>query len=125
MKILLVDDDAALVGLLRLVLEYEGHTVQTAYTGQEALEALEEEQPDLVILDIMMPDINGIEVCARIRATPHLAHLPIAILTAKPGEEDRIRAMEAGADAYWMKPLSPRQLKQRIRDLIYDRVPAL
>lgn len=113
--ILVVDDEANIVELARLYLENEGFRVIGAATGEEALRALAEHHPDLMVLDIMLPEIDGWEVCKRVRAS---SRLPIIMLTARDSEVDRIVGLEIGADDYLVKPFSPRELVARVKAVL-------
>src|SRR5947209_20036511 len=115
MKILIIEDEANIVQLIRLYLEQAGYTVLSASDGIAGLELHAREQPDLVILDLMLPSLNGMEVCRRIRAW---ASTPILMLTARKGEEDRIAGLEMGADDYLVKPFSPRELVSRVKAIL-------
>lgn len=124
-KILLVEDDASLIELITYNLEKEGFDVVRTGDGEEALTLAEEEKPDLVILDWMIANLSGIEVCRRLRRAPATANLPIVMLTARGDEADRIRGLETGADDYMTKPFSPRELIARIRAVLRRLRPAL
>ena len=124
-KILLVEDDANLVELVGYNLEKEGFAVLHTADGEEALVLAEEEKPDLVILDWMIANLSGIEVCRRLRRSPVTANLPIVMLTARAEEADRIRGLETGADDYVTKPFSPRELIARVRAVLRRLRPAL
>lgn len=124
-KILLVEDDASLIELVTYNLEKEGFEVVRTGDGEEALTLAEEEKPDLVILDWMIANLSGIEVCRRLRRAPATANLPIVMLTARGDEADRIRGLETGADDYMTKPFSPRELIARIRAVLRRLRPAL
>ncbi|WP_156255262.1 phosphate regulon transcriptional regulator PhoB [Sandarakinorhabdus oryzae] len=124
-KILLVEDDASLIELVTYNLEKEGFDVVRTGDGEEALTLAEEEKPDLVILDWMIANLSGIEVCRRLRRAPATANLPIVMLTARGDEADRIRGLETGADDYMTKPFSPRELVARIRAVLRRLRPAL
>jgi DNA-binding response OmpR family regulator len=115
MKILVVDDDLELLGLIGFALRQAGYLAITAAQGGEALELFEREQPDLVILDVNLPVLNGFEVCRRIRAE---ATTPIMMLTARSSEEDQVQGLDGGADDYLTKPFSPRTLLARVRALL-------
>src|SRR5437899_5966796 len=115
MKILIIEDDANIAQLLRLYLEQANYTVLVASDGVAGLELHAREQPDLVILDLMLPALDGMEVCRRIRA---VASTPILMLTARQGEEDRIAGLELGADDYLVKPFSPRELVSRVKAIL-------
>jgi len=124
-KILLVEDDANLVELIRYNLDKEGFDVVTTPDGEEALVLAEEERPDVVVLDWMIANLSGIEVCRRLRRAPETASLPIIMLTARAEEGDRVRGLETGADDYVTKPFSPRELVARVRALLRRLRPAL
>lgn len=124
-KILLVEDDANLVELATYNFEKEGFDVVTTGDGEEALALAEEEKPDLVVLDWMIANLSGIEVCRRLRRTAATANLPIVMLTARAEEADRIRGLETGADDYVTKPFSPRELVARVRAVLRRLRPAL
>ncbi|TCJ15140.1 response regulator transcription factor [Rubrobacter taiwanensis] len=113
--ILLVDDDAALLEVVSIMLSQEGYRVVTAEDGAGALEAVERERPDLVILDIMMPRMSGFEVCRRIRAE---SDIPIVMLTAKSQSVDKVVGLELGADDYITKPFDTKELLARIRAIL-------
>jgi len=115
MKILIIEDEANIVQLIRLYLEQAGFSVVTASDGVAGLELHAREHPDLVILDLMLPALDGMEVCRRIRAW---ASTPILMLTARQGEEDRIAGLELGADDYLIKPFSPREVVSRVKAIL-------
>jgi DNA-binding response OmpR family regulator len=115
MKILVIEDEANIVQLIRLYLEQAGYTVLSASDGIAGLELHAREHPDLVILDLMLPILDGMEVCHRIRSW---ASTPILMLTARQGEEDRIEGFESGADDYLVKPFSPRELVSRVKAIL-------
>jgi len=117
-KILIVDDDPKALKLMGYILHKEGYDIIVAQSGPEALAKLKEEKPDLMILDIMMPDMDGYEVCRRIRADPTVAHIPVIMLTAKAMVEDKIAGFEAGADDYITKPVLPAELVARVKVLL-------
>ena len=124
-RILLVEDDANLVELIRYNLDKEGFDVVSTPDGEEALVLAEEDRPDVVVLDWMIANLSGIEVCRRLRRAPETASLPIIMLTARAEEGDRIRGLETGADDYVTKPFSPRELVARVRALLRRLRPAL
>jgi len=117
-RILAVDDEPDLLELVRITLTQSGFTVDVAATGTEALEALRQKKPDLVILDLMLPDHSGTEICRRIRADPDLEDLPVIMLTARSEEVDRVVGFELGADDYITKPFSPRELSLRVQAVL-------
>ena len=124
-SILIVEDEAALVELLRYNLEAAGFTVRAAMTGPSAEEALVEERFDAVLLDWMLPEITGIELCRRIRARPETRTLPIIMLTARGEEADRIRGLSTGADDYVVKPFSVNEVVARVKALLRRAAPDL
>lgn len=117
-KILVADDEKDIVELVAFNLEREGFTVFRAYDGQKAWERVNAEKPDLVILDLMMPELSGMEVCARLRRQETTASLPIIMLTAKSDPVDKILGLEIGADDYITKPFHVRELIARIRAVL-------
>jgi DNA-binding response OmpR family regulator len=117
-KILIVDDQTMMLKLMSHPLEQVGFTVITALTGVEALQKIQSEQPDLVILDVMLPDMNGIDVCRRIRQVLHLTDLPIIILSGQTELSAKIQGLEAGADEYVTKPVDPKEMAVRVRSLL-------
>lgn len=117
-KILIIDDQAMMLKLMSHPLEQEGFTVITAMSGVEALQKIQSEQPDLVILDVMLPDINGIDVCRRIRQVLHLTDLPIIILSGQTELSAKIQGLEAGADEYVTKPVDPKEMAARVKSLL-------
>jgi phosphate regulon transcriptional regulator PhoB len=118
MHILVVDDEADLVELVSYNLNKEGFTVDSASGGEAALTKMRKDKYDLVILDLMLPGIQGIELCRILRNDPKTAGLPIIMLTAKGEEVDRILGLEMGADDYITKPFSPRELVARVRAVL-------
>src|SRR5579884_171612 len=114
-KIALIEDDADLFALVQYNLEKEGFAVVGSQTGRGALELCRRERPDLVLLDIMLPDFDGLEICKGVRALPELAHIPIIFLTARASETDRIVGLELGANDYIVKPFFVRELIARIK----------
>lgn len=124
-KVLLVEDDPNLVELVRYNLDAAGFDVVTTPDGEEALVLAGEERPDAVILDWMIENLSGIEVCRRLRRAPATANLPILMLTARAEEADRVRGLETGADDYLTKPFSPRELVARVRAVLRRLRPAL
>src|ERR1700749_2623353 len=123
--VLVVEDEDALSALLQYNLDKEGYRVAIAADGEEALVVIDEQAPDLVILDWMLPKVSGIEVCRRLRARPETRNLPIIMLTARGEESDRIRGLDTGADDYLVKPFSMTELSARIRAVLRRIRPAL
>lgn len=121
MKILVVDDDPRLRDLVTIALERAGHAVVTAANGQQALTHAQREAPDLIVLDIGLPELDGLEVCRRIRVR---SQVPILFLTARADEVDRIVGLELGADDYVTKPFSPRELVARVHAILKRSAPA-
>ena len=114
-KILVVDDEERMVRFIRLNLDHDGFQVVEAYTGQQAMDKLRETLPDLVLLDVMLPDIDGFELLRMIRENHDI---PVIMLTAKSEEDDRVRGLELGADDYVTKPFSPRELVSRVKAVL-------
>ncbi|MFA7677631.1 MAG: response regulator transcription factor [Candidatus Omnitrophota bacterium] len=117
-KVLIVEDDKNIAKLVKYNLEKEGFSCSTVITGEDAMEYLDREPVDIIILDVMLPKIDGFEVCRRIRRIPSLAQIPVLILTAKGEEIDRVLGFELGADDYVVKPFSPRELILRLKNLL-------
>lgn len=116
--ILAVDDDEPVLRSVKRVLENAGFTVSTAANGQDALKMIARERPDLVVLDIIMPGLDGLEVCRRIRADPYIAKLPILFLTAKGRPNDVAQGLDAGGDDFLTKPFEVVELPARVRALL-------
>ena len=114
-RVLIVDDEPSIVELVRFTLEKEGFQCEVASDGLQALEKVERTQPDVVVLDLMLPGLDGLEVCRRIRQK---TAVPIVMLTAKASEVDKVVGLELGADDYVTKPFSPRELVARIRAVL-------
>ncbi|HEV8145383.1 MAG TPA: response regulator transcription factor [Bryobacteraceae bacterium] len=114
-KIVLIEDDSDLYSLVQYNLEKEGFVMAGSQTGKGALELCRREHPDLIILDIMLPDSDGLEICKGIRNHPELAHVPVIFLTARASETDRIVGLELGANDYIVKPFFVRELIARIK----------
>ena len=124
-RVLVVEDEPDIRDLLAFHLEREGYLVTRASTGAEALRQLRATAPDLVILDLMLPEMDGLEVCRRLRADAGTAALPVIMLTAKGDEVDRVVGLEIGADDYIVKPFSPKELLARVRAVLRrSRAPA-
>jgi len=117
--ILVVDDDPKTVELVKLYLERDGHKVLTAYDGETALQVFRENHPNLVVLDVMLPGINGVEICRTLRTE---SDVPIIMLTARTRDEDKLTGLDTGADDYVTKPFSPGELAARVR-AIFRRLP--
>jgi two-component system alkaline phosphatase synthesis response regulator PhoP len=117
-RVLIVDDEPDIRELVRYNLERESFQVLEAEDGERALEVVRKEMPEIVVLDVMLPGADGLEICRMLRAQPQTAKLPIVMLTAKAGEVDRILGLEIGADDYLTKPFSPRELVARIRAVL-------
>jgi DNA-binding response OmpR family regulator len=120
-RVLVVDDDQTVSDVVRRYLERDGFTVGLASDGPSALRAFAQEKPDLVVLDLMLPGIDGLEVCRRMRAIE--PDLPVVMLTALGEESDRVLGLEVGADDYVTKPFSPRELVLRIRSVLRRSAP--
>jgi len=116
--ILIVEDDLDILNLLRYNLEQDTFETLTARDGDEALEKLRNHSPDLVLLDLMLPGVSGLDVCKRLKSNPATRHIPVVMLTAKGEEEDRITGFELGADDYVVKPFSPKELILRIKAVL-------
>lgn len=117
-KILVVDDDAHIREVVSFALEKAGYSIVTANNGRQALEKCQQERPALIVLDILMPEMDGTEVCREIRAQPLNRHTPIIFLSSKDDEVDRIIGLELGGDDYLSKPFSPRELVARVRAIL-------
>ena len=114
-RILIVEDESRMARFIRLNLEYDGFQAIEAIKGQEGIDRLRDALPDLVLLDVMLPDIDGFEVLRLIR---EISDVPVIMLTAKGEEEDRVKGLELGADDYVTKPFSPRELVSRVRAVL-------
>src|SRR5256885_4835132 len=114
-KILVVDDDRKTVDLLRLYLEKDGYQVLTAHDGRQALDLTRQRRPDLIVLDLMLPNVDGLDVCRILRAE---SKVPIIMLTARTTEDDKLLGLDLGADDYVTKPFSPRELVARVRTVL-------
>ncbi|HEY7727706.1 MAG TPA: response regulator [Candidatus Eisenbacteria bacterium] len=121
-KILVVDDEIYIVHILDFSLGMEGYEVVTALDGEQALEKVKSERPDLIVLDIMMPKLDGYEVCKTIKGNPDTAHIPVILLSAKGRNVDQKMGFDVGADDYITKPFSPRKLVERINQLLGQAV---
>ena len=123
--ILIVEDESDLAIMLRYNLEAEGFRVQTAASGDEAVEAMRDKLPDLILLDWMLPGLSGIELCRRWRSREETSRIPIIMITARGEEEERVRGLATGADDYVVKPFSVPELLARIQALLRRTNPAL
>ena len=124
-SVLVVEDEDALSTLLQYNLDKEGYRVSLAADGEEALVMVDERQPDLVVLDWMLPKVSGVEVCRRLRSKAETRNLPIIMLTARAEESDRVRGLDTGADDYLTKPFSMTELTARIRAVLRRIRPGL
>lgn len=114
-RILVVDDEERMVRFIRMNLEHDGFQVSEAFNGKQAIQKLRDVTPDLILLDIMMPDLDGFEVLETLR---EISNVPVIMLTAKGEEDDRVRGLELGADDYVTKPFSPRELVSRVKAVL-------
>jgi DNA-binding response OmpR family regulator len=121
-KILVVDDEIYIVHILDFSLGMEGYEVITALDGEQALEKVKTEKPDLIVLDIMMPKLDGYEVCKNIKSSADTQHIPVILLSAKGRNVDQKLGFDVGADDYITKPFSPRKLVERINQLLGQTV---
>ncbi len=117
-KILIVDDERDIIKMLDYNLKKEGFRVISAYDGEDAIDSALKERPDLIVLDLMLPGLDGLEVCKTIKKENETANIPIIMLTAKAQEADKIVGLELGADDYITKPFSPRELIARIKAVL-------
>lgn len=124
-KILLIEDDPSLTELIRFNLEQEGYLVSVEMDGEEGLMNAQGNSPDLILLDWMLPNLSGIEICRRIRREKTTRNIPVIMLTARSEENDRIRGLDTGADDYITKPFSPKELLARIKAILRRIRPAL
>ena len=114
-SVLVVEDETSIASFVALYLKNAGYGIRTVGTGQEALDTLARERPDLIVLDLMLPDIDGIEICRRIRQK---SDVPILMLTARDEDVDKIIGLEVGADDYMTKPFNPRELVARVKSIL-------
>jgi two-component system KDP operon response regulator KdpE len=114
-KILVVDDEERMVRFIRMNLEHDGFQVSEAFNGKQAIQRMRDVNPDLILLDVMMPDMDGFDVLETIR---EVTNVPVIMLTAKGEEDDRVRGLELGADDYVTKPFSPRELTSRVKAVL-------
>jgi len=118
--VLIVDDEEYIVTSLEYVMKSAGYEVEVAYDGEQAIEKVKETAPDLLILDVMMPKLDGFEVCEKIRANPLWESIRIIMLTAKGRDSERDKGISLGADAYMTKPFSTRDILKRVTELLGD-----
>lgn len=123
-KILVVDDEPDALELVSFNLKAAGYEVVTADNGNEALKRARQHAPDLILLDVMLPEVDGLEVCKLLRRDPATASIPVIMLTAKAAEIDRVLGLELGADDYVTKPFSPRELVLRVKNLLKRQATA-
>jgi two-component system phosphate regulon response regulator PhoB len=121
-RVLICDDEADLAALVEFNLREAGFQVEVAFSGEAALQLARASRPDLVLLDVMLPDVSGGEICRRLKADPHTADVPVMMLTARGEEPDRVRGFEAGADDYVTKPFSVRELVLRVKAVLRRQV---
>ncbi len=119
-SVLVVEDETSIASFVALYLKNAGYGIRTVGTGQEALDTLARERPDLIVLDLMLPDLDGIEVCKRVRQS---SDVPILMLTARDEDVDKIIGLEVGADDYLTKPFNPRELVARVKSILRRSVP--
>lgn len=117
-KILLVEDEKNIILGVKTCLEVANYKVIVVENGEKALESAVNDQPHLILLDLMLPKVDGFEVCQKLKTQEETKHIPIVVLTAKTGEEDRQKALDAGADSYMTKPFRPEELWQEINKFI-------
>jgi DNA-binding response OmpR family regulator len=118
--VLVVEDETSIASFVALYLKNAGYRVRTVGTGQEALDQVAQDQPDLIVLDLMLPDVDGVEVCRRIRQS---SDVPILMLTARDEDVDKIIGLEVGADDYLTKPFNPRELVARVKSVLRRALP--
>jgi DNA-binding response OmpR family regulator len=117
-KVLIVDDETNIVISLEFLIAQAGYNLRVAHNGQEAMEQVAAFEPDLILLDVMMPHINGFEVCRRVRENPSWQRIKIIMLTAKGREVEVTKGLDLGADAYVTKPFSTKELLAQVRDIL-------
>lgn len=122
--ILVVEDDKDITEMIEYNLEKEGYVIVSAATGEESIDVAKKLSPDLVILDLMLPGMDGFETCRKLKADERTARIPIIMLTARSREADKVAGLEIGADDYMTKPFSPRELSARIKAVLRRRAPA-
>jgi len=117
-KVLVVDDEVYILHILDFSLGAEGYEVVTAANGEQAIEKALSERPDLIVMDVMMPKLDGYETCRRLKEMPETKHIPVLLLTAKGRDGDRKKGFEVGADDYITKPFSPNKLIGRVQEIL-------
>ncbi len=120
-NVLIVDDEPNIVLSLKFLISQQGYEVRTAYSGEEALQALSERLPDLILLDVMMPKPDGYQVCQKIRATPEWKDIPVIMLTAKRRDLERQKGYVMGADDYITKPFATHELVSKVRAMLKEK----
>ncbi len=120
-KILAVDDEKNILRLVKVNLQKEGYEVATATTGREALQQIERDQPDLVIMDVMMPEMGGFEALREMKSNPESAEIPVIMLTAKAQDADVFKGWKSGADLYLTKPFNPQELLTFVKRILQDK----
>ena len=124
-KIFIVEDEKSIITLIKYNLEKEGYKVSSSENGEEALKEIKESAPDLVLLDWMLPDLSGVEICKQLKKSAQYKSIPIIMLTAKGEEEDKVRGLNVGADDYVTKPFSYPELLARIEALLRRSKPSV
>ena len=119
----IAEDETSIVSLLKYNLEKEGHKISSSENGEEALKLIKEKIPDLVLMDWMLPDLSGVEICKQLKKNKKFSDIPIIMLTAKGEEEDKLKAFDTGADDYVTKPFSQKELNARIKSLLRRSKP--
>ena len=119
----IAEDETSIVSLLKYNLEKEGHKISSSENGEEALKLIKEKIPDLILMDWMLPDLSGVEICKQLKKNKKFSDIPIIMLTAKGEEEDKLKAFDTGADDYVTKPFSQKELNARIKSLLRRSKP--
>ena len=122
-KILVVDDEQALAEVVKLRLEASGYEVSVAFDGREGLEKARNEMPDLIILDVMLPKLDGFKICRILKFDEKYKHIPIFMFSARAQKTDMATGLETGADEYIVKPFEPKELLKKIEDYLLDKEP--
>jgi len=117
-KVLVVDDEVHITNIVKFTLENEGFSVITASDGQEGLKLARQEKPDLIVLDLMLPNIDGYKICRLLKFDEKFRHIPIILLSARSSEADRQLGKEVGADYYMAKPFDPEELSLKVKELV-------